>query len=122
MYGDSAYWRNRLNCTIELSLGSNYSLALLNNHKDTDGPSINYYSYESVYYNWGMIPRHDGNITKWYMYNLPAGLSFNPITGEITGHPQQDSGDAVISVMGISVDGTASATFQLYWGEYWYGY
>ena len=121
-YGDSAYWRNRLNCTIELSLGANCSLALLDNPEDTDGPEIYYNQWDSVQYQYGMIPRHEGNITKWYMYNLPAGLSFNPITGEITGYPQQSSGDAEISVMGISVDGTASATFRMYWGEFWYGY
>ena len=121
-YGDSAYWRNRLNCTSELSLGANFSLALLDNPEDTDGPSFNYYSHESVYYYEGMIPRHQGNITKWYMYNLPSGLSFDPITGEITGYPSQ-SGSADISVMGISVDGTASTTFQLYWDElHYYGY
>ena len=122
LYGDSAFWRSTLNCTSELSLGANYSLALLNNHRDIDGPSFNYYRYEEVYYQEGMIPRHEGNITKWYMYNLPTGLSFDPITGEITGYPNQSIGSAEISVMGISVDGTASATFRLYWGEYYYGY
>ena len=121
-YGDSAYWRNRLNCTSELSLGANYSLALLDNPEDTDGPEIYYKRWDSVRYQHGMIPRHEGNITKWYMYNLPAGLSFNPITGEITGYPQQAFGEAEISVMGISVDGTASATFRLYWDEHYYGY
>ena len=115
LYGDSAFWRNRLNCTSELSLGANYSLALLDNYKDTDGPSFNYYSYQSVRYQEGMIPAHEGNITKWYMFNLPTGLSFNPITGEITGYPEEYTGGADISVMGISLDGTASKTFHLYW-------